>query len=95
MRVHFVDVYIGVLEPYDRGRLDTITNATMTMTTAPSEAVISGMSKSGVSVSVFVVDVVVPVSSVVVEVVEEVEAFHPASMAISHQNARPFCSQLV
>ncbi len=87
MRVYFVDVYIGVLESYDRDRLDTTTNATMTTTTAPNEAVISISGSSGVPVSVFVVDVVVPVSSVVVEVVEEVEAFHPASMAISHQNA--------
>ncbi|NOR39368.1 MAG: hypothetical protein GQ580_07265 [Candidatus Thorarchaeota archaeon] len=56
---------------------------------APIEADINNASdRSGVTVSVFVVDVVG-------EVVEEVEAFHPASIAIIHQNARPFCSQLV
>ena len=71
-------------------------NTTVRMTIAPIEADINNASGSSVSpVSVFVVGVVVPVSSVVVEVVEEVESFHPASIAISHQNAQPFCSQLV
>ena len=89
------DRLIGVLESYDRGRLDTTTNATMRMTMAPIAVDINNMSgSSGVPVPVFVVGVVVPVS-VVVEGVEEVGAFHPASMATSHQNARPFCSQLV
>ena len=91
-----IDRLIDVLESYDRDRLDTTTNATMRMTMAPIAVDINNISgSSGVPVPVFVAGVVVPVSSVVVEEVEEVGAFHPASMAISHQNARPFCSQLV
>ncbi len=92
-----LDRLIGVSKFYDRNRLDITTNATMRMTMAPIAVDISNMSgNSGGSVLVVdVVGVVVPVSSVVVEGVEVVESFHPESMAISHQNARPFCSQLV
>ena len=92
-----LDRLIGVLIFYDRDRLDIATNATMRMTMAPIAVDISNMSgNSGGSVLVVdVVGVVVPISSVVVEGVEVVESFHPESMAISHQNARPFCSQLV
>ena len=79
------DRLIGVLESYDRDRLNTTINATMSMATTPIDVDINNMSGSSG----------VPVSSVVVEGVEEVGAFHPASMATSHQNARPFCSQLV
>ena len=91
-----LDRFIGVLKFYDRDRLDTTTNTTMSMAMAPIAVDINNISGScGAPVSVFVAGVVVPVSSVVVEEVEEVESFHSASMAISHQNAWPFCSQLV
>jgi hypothetical protein len=83
-----LDRLIGVLEFYDRDRLDI---TTMRMTMAPIAVDISNMSGNSGG-SVLVVGVVVPVSSVVVEGVEVVESFHPASMAISHRTTFLFAA---